>query len=129
MLNRKHFLILLLFIVAIGTISSVSADSNATDEISYAESNDEIAIEDTNNLIADELDGESEDTNNTDGTEVGNTPDTIGDANNTTESENEYDSLISVKQSGKYLNDKTFTITLTDLNGNPLKNKRLSQGT
>lgn len=125
MLNRKHFLILLLFIVAIGTISSVSADSNATDEISYAESNDEIAIEDTNNLIADELDGESEDTNNTDGTEVGNTPDTIGDANNTTESENEYDSLISVKQSGKYLNDKTFTITLTDLNGNPLKNKRI----
>lgn len=126
MLNKKHILILLLFIVAIGTVSSVSADTNATDEMSASdiddeiaitEDSDEVAVDNTNEIIADEPDESNEDTNSTNVAE---------DANNTTEEEgNDYDSLISVKQSGKYLNDKTFTITLTDLNGNPLKNKEI----
>lgn len=57
MLNKKHILILLLFIVAISTVSSVSAEANATDEMSQAQANDEIAIEDTEEVMADEVIG------------------------------------------------------------------------
>ena len=108
MFSKKHILILLLLIVAFGTISSVSADDiNATDEITPAPDTTEIAIEENNNTaIADDS----------------NINATVDSENNDSSDNEEYNSKITVEQSGKYLNDKVYKVTLTDLNGTPLKN-------
>lgn len=97
-------------------VSSVSAEANATDEMSQAQTDDEIAIEDTDEVI-----GAVEGIGDVEGTDVIASED---EGSNGTEGD-DYDSMATVKQSGSYLNDKTFTVTLTDLDGNPLKNKKI----
>lgn len=110
MFRKKHILILILVIVAIAAISSVSAsDVNATDETVDTDTNTEITTDDA-------PDTEAENGN----VEVDYTNETYEDESD--EEDDSYDSQITVKQSGKYIHDKAYTITLTDLNGTPMKN-------
>ena len=112
MSNKKHILILLLLVItAIGTISSVSAnDSNATDALVIEQDASEIAVDnDACEVITYEVDDFNAGDNNAD----------EGD------SSNEYDSIITVTESGTHANDKVFKAKLTDMNGNPLSNKEI----
>ncbi|WP_405270918.1 hypothetical protein [Methanobrevibacter sp.] len=120
MFKKKHILILLLLIVAIGTISSVSAmDNNTSDEIAIDQDTNVMAIENNDNDIiadddyVDDYDDEFDDYEDDE------------DYEDEDDEEYPYDSQITVQESGKYLNDKVFKVTLTDLEGNLLKNNEL----
>ncbi len=117
MFNKKYFFILLVLIVAVTAISSVSAaDADLADN--------EALIQDTDTQTIDEDTGDMAISDSSDKilADDGGLDDSVDDESGG-EGEAVYDSTITVTQSGSYITDKVFKITLKDLNGTPLANK------
>ena len=116
MFNKKYFFILLLAVVAIGTIASASAsDVNQTDSdvaapIDSVDTTDEIAVsneDNANDILSNETPADAG---------------TSDDAGNSTPILN---SKMVISESGNYLTDKVIKVKLTDLNGTNLANKNI----